>query len=115
MKRKSHEKRLSEQQLLNLLRDIEQGEVGLTLDRLASAAALEVENGIYYFNTSDKWQIAVFVDCGKFDYIEHMQHGGVKIDNRQLRLHYPAVEHYAIRFRENNAFGIEKHLYQETA
>ncbi len=115
MKKPREEKQASEQQLLRLLQDIEHGRVSLTLDRLASAAALEVENGVYYFNTSRKWQIAVFVDCGRFDYIEFLRHGGTQIDHHQLQAHYPSVAHYATRFRETDAFGIERQLYRDTA
>ncbi|MBI4983547.1 hypothetical protein HZC32_02785 [Candidatus Woesearchaeota archaeon] len=61
-------KRPTEEQLLNLLKSIESGKVTLILDRVASAEAIEIENGVFNFDTSNKWRVGVYVDYGEFDY-----------------------------------------------
>ena len=51
----------SEETLLALFKNIESGKVAITLDRIASAEALTYENGIYHYDTSNKWRIGVYV------------------------------------------------------
>lgn len=105
----------TEEQLLTILREIESRKISVTLDQVASAEAISRENGIYHFDTPDKWRIGVFVDCGKFDYIDYLQHGGTRIGYNQLCRYYPKVEVYANRFRDSEAtkeiWGIEAKIF----
>ncbi len=104
-----------EKVLLALFKDIESKEVTITLDRIASAEALTYENGIYHYDTSNKWKIGVYVDCGWFDYIDYVQHGGKKVTNEELDKFYPKVNNYVLRFREKkiskSVWGIEAKIF----
>lgn len=116
MKKKGYTRRKpSEEQLLTLLRKIDKGKVSLTLDERASAEAMKHENGIHFFDTSNKWRIGIYVDCGKFDYIDSMQHGGTKVEYWQLGKFYPKVKKFALKYREDNlgqkVWGIEAKTY----
>ncbi|MBI2668611.1 hypothetical protein HYX14_02090 [Candidatus Woesearchaeota archaeon] len=108
-------KRPMEENLVALLNDIEKGKVSIALDTAASADALKNENGVYYFDTSKKWRMGVFVDCGWFDYIDSLQHGGTRLDSGTLNQHYPTVVEYSRRFRDHalskSVWGIEAKIY----
>ncbi len=114
---KDKKRQPTEKQLLNLLQDIEKGKVSVNLDEQASAQAMEWENGIHYFDTSNKWRIGVFVDCGRFDYVDSMQHGGTKVEYWQLDKFYPETTMYANRFRDvelgKRIWGIEAKMYAD--
>ena len=85
----------NEEQLLNLLKDIESGKVSVKLDKKESA-----DLSVYHFDTSNKWRIGVFIDCGEFDYIDYIRHGGKIIDYDKLRRFCPKVNEYASKFRD---------------
>ncbi len=103
----------NEETLLTLFKDIESKKVAITLDRVASAEALTYECGVYHYDTSNKWKIGVYVDCGWFDYIDYVQHGGKKATD--LNRFYPKVEEYTLRFRDKklskSVWGIEAKIY----
>lgn len=107
-----------EEQLLNLLRDIESGQVTLTLDSLASVTALETENGLFHYDTSNGYRIGIFVDCGRFDYLDYIQKGRVRTDYHRLNKHYPQVREYYLKFRNprlaQKVWGIKAKLYVRT-
>lgn len=106
----------SQETLLSLFKSIESGEVVLTLDRIASADALTVENGIYHY-TAEKWKIGVFVDSGWFDYVDYVQYGGKRVTQGELRRFYPKVDRYTLRFRDQklskSVWGIEAKIFDE--
>lgn len=113
---KKHE-HLDEKELLTILKDIKSGKVTITLDEKASSEAVKRENGIYHFDASNKWKIGVFVDCGKFDYVDYIRHGGKKVDYNQLTRFYPKIIDYASQFRESKVakkvWGIEARIYAQ--
>jgi len=104
----------SEKELLKLLEGIEKGKIAVELDRKASEESIEDENRVYHFNAG-KWRIGVFVDCGDFDYIEYIQHGGKKVTHSQIEEYYPKVDEYIAEKlscgRGNKIFGIEKKIF----
>ncbi len=110
-------KKLSEETLLNLLQDIENRKVTVTLDRAKSKEAIEDENGIYHFETSNKWKIGVSVDCGRFDYIQYISHGGTNIDFDKICRYYPKVDQYSEKFRDTDlakkVWGIEAEIFAD--
>jgi hypothetical protein len=105
----------SEETLLVLFKDIESRKVAITLDRIASGDAVTTENGIYHYDTSNKWKIGVYVDCGWFDYIDYVQHGVKKITNGGLERFYPKVDKYVLKFRDKelskSVWGIEAKIF----
>ncbi len=105
----------SEKTLLDLFKDIESGKVAITLDRVASAEALTYECGVYHYDTSNKWKIGVYVDCGWFDYVDYVQHGGKKVNTNGLESFYPKVDEYVDRFRDKklskSVWGIEAKIF----
>ncbi len=107
----------SEETLLALFKDIESGKVAVTLDRIASGDAITVENGIHHYDTSNKYRVGVFVDCGWFDYVDYVQHGGKKITHGELGRYYPKVDRYVLKFRNKklskSVWGIEAKIYEE--
>ena len=117
MKRPNAPKRPSEETLLNLLKDIENGKITVLLDRKASKAAIENENGVYHFDTSNKWKIGVYVDCGKFDYIQYVSHGGTKIDFDKICRYCPKADQYSEKFRDKDlakkVWGIEAEIFAD--
>ena len=110
-------KKLSEETLLKLLQDIENRKVTVTLDRAKSKEAIEDENGIYHFETSNKWKIGVSVDCGKFDYIQYVSHGGAKIDFDKICRYCPKADQYSEKFRDTDlakkVWGIEAKIFAD--
>lgn len=108
--RKRNKRWPKEEQLLNLLKDIESGKVSVKLDKKESA-----DSAVYHFDTSNKWGIGIFIDCGEFDYIEYICHGGKIIDYDKLHKFYPKVTEYALKFRDGKlakkVWGIELKLY----
>jgi len=110
-------KRPTENDLMKLLQNIEKGKISITLDEKTSAHAQESENGIYFFDTSTKWRIGVFVDCGWVDYVDSISHGGTKIDYRQLQEYYPEVEEFSQKYRtrelSEKVWGIKAKMYSE--
>lgn len=115
MKKPSYEKTPSEEQLLALLKGVECGRISVELDEKTSAESVRQENGIYHYHTSNKWRVGVYVDCGEFDYIDYIQHGGKRIDYGRLEKYYPKVVQHANRFRNKNlakrVWGIEAKLF----
>ncbi len=59
---------LDKTQLLQFLQAIEQGQISLT--RLTHDH--DVYNGIVRYRCSNDWQIAIFVDCGEWDYVDEI-------------------------------------------
>jgi len=108
-------KRPTEEELLSLLKRIESGKLTITLDKIASTEAIKTENGVFHFDTSNKWGVGVFVDCGKFDYIDYIQHGGMRLDHGKLDQYYPGVREYSLTFRDpslaKKIWGIEAKIY----
>jgi len=111
-------KKPTEKQLLDLFNHIKSDKLTIILDKIASEEAIKTENGVFHFNTSNKWQVGVFVDCGKFDYIDYIQHGGTHINHAKLVKYYPRVIEYSLEFRNpelaKKVWGIEAKRYAGT-
>ena len=108
-------KRPTEEHILNLFKQIELGKVTVTLDTITSAEAIKNENGVFHFDTSNKWRIGVFVDCGKFDYIDYIADSRTKVDYGKLNQYYPKISGSYSKFRNQKyakkIWGIEAKIY----
>ncbi len=108
-------KRLQKKRLLDILTGIESGKIKIELDKEASKEAIEQESGIYLFKASNKWTIGIFVDCGRFDYIDSFQYGGTKIDYATLNRYYKRVVDNSKKYRDKElsekVWGIKPKIF----